>query len=147
MPPGEIIQGFRNEDISSMTFADNSIDLHITQDVLEHVFHVDKAFSEISRTLKPGGMHICTVPLVSGVNPTKQRAEILPSGEINHLMEPDYHKNPISEDGSLVVWEWGYDIIERIYNASKMPTICLNINDLSKGIRAEYVDVLVSIKR
>jgi len=144
--PGKTVKGFRNEDLTKMTFDDDSIDLHITQDVMEHVFNIDNAFAEISRTLKPGGMHIFTVPIVSGVNPTVERATLDIEGRENHLYEPEYHVNPVSNEGSLVVWHWGYDIIHRIYNASKMNTIILQIDDITKGIRAEYIDVLISIK-
>jgi len=59
---GTIKNGIRCENLESLTFEDNSIDLHISQDVIEHVFHPLKAFSEIARTLAPGGMHIFTVP-------------------------------------------------------------------------------------
>ncbi|MCL2221397.1 MAG: class I SAM-dependent methyltransferase [Oscillospiraceae bacterium] len=144
--PGELKNGFRSEDLARLTFEDNSLDIHITQDVMEHVFDIDSAFAEISRTLKPGGMHIFTVPLVSGANPTLQRASLYAEGGINYLYEPEYHGNPVSSEGSLVVWHWGYDIVHRIFNTSKMNTLVLQIDDISKGIRAEYIDVLVSFK-
>jgi SAM-dependent methyltransferase len=145
-PLGEVVKGFRNEDLSKLTFEDNSIDIHITQDVMEHVFDIDNAFAEIQRTLKPGGMHIFTVPIVKGVNPTVQRASLNADGTIKFLHTPEYHGNPVSDLGSLVVWHWGYDIVHRIYNASKMNTIVLQIDDIDKGIRAEYIDVLISVK-
>ena len=143
---GDIIDNFRNEDLTQMTFDDESIDLHVTQDVVEHVLEADKAFSEIARTLKPVGMHIFTVPIVRGVNPTVQRATIDMKGGIIHLEEPMYHGNPIGDGKSLVTWDWGYDIIQRIYDASKMHTICIQMDNLEHGIRAEYIDVFVSVK-
>lgn len=144
--PGSMVRGFRNENLENMTFANNRIDLHITQDVMEHVFDVDKAFAEIARTLKSGGMHIFTVPIVQQAGiPTVKRAEFTNGKEI-HLLEPVYHGNPVSQEGSLVVYDWGYDIVQRIYEASKMHTIVLQMDDISRGIKAEYIDVLISVK-
>lgn len=47
-----------NEDLEKLTFPDASFDIVVTQDVLEHVYDVGKAFSEIGRVLKRGGAYI-----------------------------------------------------------------------------------------
>jgi hypothetical protein len=39
--------GYRCESLESLTFEDNSFDLFITQDVMEHIFNPDLAFREI----------------------------------------------------------------------------------------------------
>lgn len=83
--PGSIVGKFRCENLEALTFADESIDLHVTQDVLEHVFHPSKVFSEIARTLKPGGAHIFTVPLVNKHKPSKLRARVSDDGQIVHI--------------------------------------------------------------
>ena len=41
---------------------------------------------------------------------------------------------------------WGYDIAGRILSSAGMPTIILQIDDLSAGIRAEFIDIVVSLK-
>ena len=143
--PGKMVKGYRNENFSQLTFQDNSLDIHISQDVMEHVFDVDSAFAEIARTLKPGGMHIFTVPITQRAGATVKRASVC-EGEIIHVLEPVYHGNPISSEGSLVVWDWGYDIVKRIYEASNMHTVVMLMDDITQGIRAEFNDVLVSIK-
>jgi len=144
--PGSSVNNFRCENLESLTFANESIDLHITQDVLEHVFHPSEVFKEIARTLKPGGAHIFTVPLVNKSNPTKLRAKISESGQIVHTEPPIYHGNPISEDGSLVTAEWGFDICRHIFESCGLFTHIVCIDDVSKGIRAEYIEVLVTVK-
>ncbi len=48
--------GWRSEDIEKQTFADESFDIVITQDVFEHLFHPGAAAREIARTLRPGGL-------------------------------------------------------------------------------------------
>ena len=136
---------FRCENLEALSFADESIDLHITQDVLEHVFHPSKVFKEIARTLKPGGMHICTVPLVNKCMPSKLRARIN-NNEIVYLEPEKYHGNPVGDGKSLVTIDWGFDICRHIFESSGLFTHIVYIDDLSKGIRAEYIEVLVTIK-
>ena len=145
-PTGSTIDGYRNENLERLTFADESIDLHVTQDVLEHVFDARRVFRELYRTLRPGGVHIFTTPLVNKQNATTQRAIVI-NGEIKHLVNPPtYHGNPISSDGSLVVYDFGYDIVDVISSCTGFRTILWAIDDLWQGIRAEYVEVGVSIK-
>ncbi len=73
----------RSENIEDLTFADESIDIFVTQDVLEHVFHPDRAIAEIHRVLKPGGTHIFTAPKHRGLDKTVQRATIAEDGDGN----------------------------------------------------------------
>jgi SAM-dependent methyltransferase len=143
---GTMVGKFRCENLEALTFADNSIDLHVTQDVLEHVFHPSKVFSEIARTLRPGGAHIFTVPMVNKYKPSKLRARVGDDGQILHLEPPVYHVNPISDQGSLVTLNWGFDICRHIFESCGLFTHLVCIDDLSKGIRAEYIEVLVTVK-
>ncbi len=143
---GATINGVRCENLEALTFPDESIDLHITQDVLEHVLFPDRAFREIARTLRPGGAHMFTTPIVNKSKPSKVRAKMNDAGEIIYMEPPVYHGNPISDKGSLVTTDWGFDICERIFNASGLFTHLIYIDDISKGIRAEYIEVLVTIK-
>ena len=136
----------RCENLEHLTFPDATFDLLITQDVMEHVFDPEAAFREIGRVLKLGGAHIFTVPLVNKAAPTRRRARRETSGKIIHLREPEYHGNPVDPDGSLVTMDWGYDIASLITSTVGMPTILIQIDDLDSGIRAEYIDVVVSLK-
>ena len=56
-------KGLRRENLERLSFADNSFDLVITADVLEHVGDLKAALFEIARVLKPGGRHVFTVPV------------------------------------------------------------------------------------
>ena len=142
---GAIHQGYRCENLESLTFADQTFDLHVSQDVLEHLFDPEAALREIARTLKPGGAHVFTVPLVRKHEPTRRRALRNRSG-IKHLFPAEYHGNPIDEKGSLVTFDYGFDIAELIQRATGMTTTIVYIDDLSRGIRAEYIEVCVSRK-
>ena len=147
-PLGEIDRrtNARCENLEYLTFPDATLDLLITQDVMEHIFDPEAAFREIGRVLKPDGAHIFTVPLVNKTAPTQRCAQREASGEVIHLREPKYHGNPIDPDGSLVTMNWGYDITCFIASNTGMSTVIIQIDDLDHGIRAEYIDVLVSLK-
>jgi len=143
---GEIIDTFRNENLEEQTFANDTFDIVITQDVMEHVLNPDKAFSEIARTLKPGGAHIFTVPLVNKHKPTQQWAKLNEEKEFEFIFEPEYHGNPIDPEGSPVTMHWGFDIINFIKEHSNLDTEIIHLDDLTLGIRAEFIEVLVSSK-
>ena len=66
---------------------------------------------------------------------------------IEYLLDPDYHRNPIDSNGSLVVTEWGDEICDFIFEASEMKTSILSFSDKRFGLRGEFLDVFVSRKR
>lgn len=140
------IHGHRCEDLGNLTLADEDFDLFITQDVMEHIFEPDKAFDEIARVLKPGGAHVFTVPLINKNNRSERWASRSDDGELIFHHEPEYHGNPIDTEGSLVTMHWGYDIAEFIMLSSGMYSTIIMIDDVQLGIRAEYIEVIVSRK-
>ncbi|HEC27696.1 MAG TPA: class I SAM-dependent methyltransferase [Gammaproteobacteria bacterium] len=144
IPPGVLYSGHRCEDLARQTFDDESFDLVITQDVLEHLLNPIQSLKEICRTLRPGGTHIFTVPWYSWQD-TKIRA-IQEDDKVVYLEEPDYHVNPINNEGSLVVTEWGKDLIDTIYASSGMTTTVIHIHDKQAGIEAKFIEVFVSRK-
>lgn len=101
-------EGSRCEDIQNTTFPDNSIDVIISSDVLEHVPDLHAAFKETLRILKPGGVHVFTVPFREK---SARRAEYF-DGTIRHLMEPEYHSDPRNPLGILAYWDFGMDAPE-----------------------------------
>src|SRR6516165_8653414 len=86
-PLGSYKDGNRCENLEALTFSDGSFDIFITQDVLEHVFHPDKALAEITRVLRPGGIHIFTAPKHKHLLKSYPRAT-LSDGTVEHLHEP-----------------------------------------------------------
>ena len=145
-PLGSEVDGYRCENLEQLTFADASIDLHVTQDVFEHVLRPERAFAEVARTLRPGGAHVFTVPIVNKEQPSRMRIRVDEHDTVSHLEPPVYHGNPIDARGSLVTIDWGFDICGHIARACGLDTEIIRIDDLSKGIRAEYSEVLVTTK-
>lgn len=142
--PGKFRRGFRCENLERMTFPDEAFDVVITQDVMEHVLNPDRAFAEIARTLKPGGVHIFTVPFYKGKK-TKVRA-VEENGVIRHLEKEVFHGNPIDKRGSLVVTDWGDELLGVIKKASELQTEHFSFEDRRRGLDAKFLDVFVSRK-
>jgi SAM-dependent methyltransferase len=145
VPRGDQKGQYRSEDISNMTFEDNSFDLFITSDVFEHVFEPEKAFSEIARVLKPGGMHIFTMPWYPEMKESEPRA-YLKDGKVFQIKEPIYHGNPVSEEGSLVTFDWGLDFCDIIYKSSGMTTTIYVEKNRDMGLDAAFSEVFISRK-
>jgi SAM-dependent methyltransferase len=144
--PGTIVNGVRCENLEHLTFDNESLDLHITQDVFEHLFDPAAAFCEIARTLRLGGAHVFTTPLVRKNQPTRFCASLASDGTVTHLTEPEYHRNPISSEGSLVTVNWGYDITNFVFETSGLFTEIVFLDIVDYGIRAEYIEVLITRK-
>ena len=146
-PKGTQVEGFRNEDLENLTYEDERFDLVITQDVFEHLYHPYKAFAEIARTLKKGGAHIFTVPLVNKHEPSVLWAEPQPDGKPRFLFTPEWHHNPLDPEGSAVTMHWGYDIVAHIQGAApQLKTTLIHLDQPQLGIRAELIEVIVSVK-
>jgi SAM-dependent methyltransferase len=139
------IAGYRSENLEKQTFSDEAFDIVVTQDVFEHIFDPRAAFIEIARTLRPGGAHIFTTPLVNKEKPSEKVASLSNAGVVYHR-PPEYHGNPMSTEGSLVTWHWGRDIVTHIKDASGLDTEVVALDDLKMGIRAEYIEVLVTTR-
>ncbi len=107
-----------NQNLENTTFECEDFDIVITQDVFEHINDPFKAFREIERILKPGGLHIFTVPINPLVK-TVSRIK-LENGERKAILPEVYHKNPIDVNGSLVTYDWGNDICELIETNTTM---------------------------
>jgi ubiquinone/menaquinone biosynthesis C-methylase UbiE len=50
-------------DMEDLPFKSNSVDCVMVFDVIEHLSHADKGFSEVSRILKPGGLFLLHIPI------------------------------------------------------------------------------------
>lgn len=108
---GCYINGVRNENLECLSFSDNSFDVIVTGDVLEHVIDLNKALSEIKRVLKPGGYHVFTLPVDYELARTVERARLV-NGKVEHLMKPVMHGDTIRGEGILAFRDFGRDVLE-----------------------------------
>lgn len=100
------------QNLEALTFPDASFDVVLTEDVLEHVRYPDRAFSEIARVLRPGGVHIFTVPLAFD-HRTIERVEPREDGDDRLLTEPEWHGDNV-HGRALAYRTFGVDIFERL---------------------------------
>ncbi len=108
--PGSIGEGgVRCENLTALTFSDNSFDLIITSDVMEHLLDIDAAFREITRVLKPGGVHIFSIPTHYPLPDKTVARVVLQDGEEVNVLPPVYHN---SGDGTkcIVYHDYGTDL-------------------------------------
>jgi GT2 family glycosyltransferase/glycosyltransferase involved in cell wall biosynthesis/SAM-dependent methyltransferase len=105
--------GIRHEDVERLSFGDTSFDLVVSNDVLEHVDDPQKALSEIFRVLRPGGVLLMTIPFHTDLAKDRRRAKMTDGG-IVHYMPEAYHGNPVSEDGSLVFTDFGWEFLDEM---------------------------------
>jgi hypothetical protein len=108
---GVTVRDVRHEDALALSFDDASLGTIISNDVFEHVADIDRCFEECVRVLRPGGRLYFSVPF-DGRAETIRRATVR-DGRVAHLMPPRYHRNPLDPNGSLVFYDYGWDVIER----------------------------------
>lgn len=97
------------QDLERLTYAGESLDVVVTEDVLEHVRHPDACLDEIHRVLRVGGRHIFTVPFTYD-QPTVERVDTSGPEDIL-LMEEEWHGDSV-RDRILAYRNFGYDIFE-----------------------------------
>ncbi len=145
VPCGQSKDGSRCENLESLTFESGRFDVFITQDVLEHVLRPDQALSEIVRVLRPGGIHICTVPKHKNIAKSYPRARSV-GGRMEYLVEPQYHGNPVNNGKSLVTWDFGADLEDLMMLWTGYLTSTYLIRDRKRGIDGEFLEVFVTRK-
>ena len=114
---GKRYQGIRHEDALNLSFGDESVDIIVSNDVFEHVPNIHKALTEAFRILTKRGKILFTIPFYIKENKTKKRAFLDNNGNIKMNLPPQYHGNPISKKGSLVFYDFGWDILDICRNA------------------------------
>lgn len=104
----------RSEDMMALSYDDNSFDIVLHSETLEHVPDTVRALREIFRVLRPGGACIFTVPVVGDGRATRTRA-VLRDGLLVHLLPPSFHGMPWGKKKDyLVCHEFGDDLLRTL---------------------------------
>lgn len=103
-----------HQDLQGLTYDDSSFDIVLTSDVLEHVPDPVRALEETFRVLRPGGVHLMTIPILLD-RKTKTRVKKRDNGEIEYMTKKSFHGS--GEEDYLVWTEFGADVIEMCQNA------------------------------
>jgi SAM-dependent methyltransferase len=127
------------EDVQNLSFATDTFDIVSTNEVLEHVPSIDKALTELCRVLRPGGWHVGTVPFAFMDEKSIRRAVLNERDEIEHLLEPEYHGDPMGPSGVLVFETPGWDLVDRALRAGFSHAEMRFIVSLRDGIVSEHI--------
>lgn len=127
------------EDLQKLTLRSEAFDIVSTNEVLEHVPSLDAALSEMHRVLRPGGWHVGTVPFAYFDETSTRRAMLDEHGEIIHLLEPEYHGDPMNGDGVLVFETPGWDILTRARHIGFSRAFMRFIVSTHYGVLSEHV--------
>lgn len=101
-----------HQDATRLTFPDASFDALGSFDVLEHVPDYHAALHEFARVLRPGGTLTLTAPFLRNCDATLIRARLRDDGSIDHLLEPEYHGDPVAPGGVLCFQHFGWDLLD-----------------------------------
>jgi SAM-dependent methyltransferase len=116
VPPGGFRGRVQCQDVQQLTYGDASFDLVTSTEVFEHVPDDARAFAEVHRVLRAGGVLVFTVPLME-TEPTRERARLV-NGALVHLVEPEYHGDRLrGRRGVLAFRTYGPDIVDRLRGA------------------------------
>jgi ubiquinone/menaquinone biosynthesis C-methylase UbiE len=126
---GEVLNGIRCIDLQNLDFEDEYFDLVITEDVLEHVKFVNKAFKEISRVLKKDGVHVFTVPFHEKQKTVQRDMKV----------NPVFHGDPLRSEGALVITDFGNDLVDLLKNFN-METCQYDLHRFFEKEEISYVD-------
>jgi hypothetical protein len=91
------------------------------------------------------GLHAFSCPNVLKNLPSRRRANLV-DGQVVRFLEPQYRGNPIDKARSFVTIDWGYDIVNKLAEATGTPHCLFYFDDITRGLRAEYIEVLVMRK-
>jgi SAM-dependent methyltransferase len=108
--------GVRNEDLTRLTFRNEYFHKILSFDCFEHIEDYRKALSECFRVLKSGGKLLFSVPFDRNAEMNSIRARSNSDGLINHILEPEYHGDPINEGGCLCFYHFGWEILQDLKN-------------------------------
>jgi SAM-dependent methyltransferase len=111
---GTVQQDLRHEDAHALSFGDSSLDLVVSNEVLEHVSDPVKVISECARVLRPGGCLFLTIPFRPYLDQNLVRARVI-EGHIEHLTPPIYHGKDFGQH--LVFTEFGWELFEQLRGA------------------------------
>jgi len=112
---GEIVNGVLHENLTSLSFGNETIDTLVTLEVLEHIYDYKNALTEMYRVLKADGDVLITVPFALNKMNHVERAKINNNGTIEHLLPPEYHGDPVNPKGGILCYRYyGWELLNEL---------------------------------
>ena len=138
-----------HQDLHNTSFKDDSFDLVVHSDVLEHVADYRKALSESFRIISPGGATIFTMPFLHDRYEHEIRATLSVNGVITHHLPAAYHGNPLDPAGSFVYQTFGWQLLDDLRAAGFGKALIGVLTDIQLGFTSsnspgyEYMEPVV----
>lgn len=102
----------QNEDLTNLSFEDNSFDAILCYHVLEHIIDDKKAMSELYRILKPNGWAIIQTPIENGREKTFEDFNITTSEERKKIFGQEDHVRVYGKDYFERLKSAGFNVLE-----------------------------------
>ena len=100
------------QDVQRLTYPDACFDVVVSSDVFEHVRQYKKGFAEVHRVLRPGGLHVFTVPFYFDRS-TVVRIDTQGSDDVTLLSPPEYHTDRLGRP-VLTYRSFGVDLCDEL---------------------------------
>jgi len=114
---GDVVNRILHQDLQRTSFANDTFDVIITSEVLEHVPDALAAEKELMRILKPGGVYCFTVPFAPVHEHDIVYADLDEHGNTRYLAEPQFHLDPLRPEGALVYRVFAFNDMKRRFEA------------------------------
>jgi SAM-dependent methyltransferase len=131
-----------HQDMTCLTFADNSFDLCMTYEDLEHIPDYKAVIRELYRVTKPAGHVLLSTPFKVENDETIVRASVNDKGEITHHRKPQYHGDPVVPQGILSFYYFGWDLLDEFRKAGFSSVKLLYGYDIDKLILDRLVYIV-----
>ena len=90
-------------------------------------------------------MHVWTTPQYRDLEISRRRVRRSPGG-LEFLEPAQYHGDPVNPEGSLVTFDWGRNLADRVMAASGLWTTMFALKSRALGLSGEFREVFVSQK-
>lgn len=143
---GQVVDGILHQDAMQLSFADETFDFIVSNDVFEHVADAAAALREAWRCLKDNGHILVSIPVFKDREQSVRRTVMGEEGKVIHLLPPVYHGNPLSTDGALVFTDFGWDFIKEMKAAGFRDAWAIAYFSAEKGYFGEIPVVFEGVK-
>jgi len=132
-----------HRDIRRMGLPPATFHAVICNEVLEHVEELIPSLQGLAEVLNLGGYLIATVPFLYGQQEHLVKAIWRGADEPPEVIgEPDYHGNPVSDEGSLVYRYPGWQLLADLREAGFRDVVIHAINSTTYGVLGEELPIV-----